>query len=74
MVNQYLIEKDFTCDRCYRSYRAIAQYEVRQCKTCGKMFVFCDDCKPKAVCDWCGCKDFARYVSEIEKVVGPLKQ
>lgn len=74
MVNQYLIETDFTCDRCFRSFRATAQFVKRQCKKCGKMFVFCDECKPKAVCDWCACGEFERYVSEIEKVVGPLNQ
>jgi len=56
-----LVYKDFTCDKCRCGFREIAQYQVRQCKTCGKMFVFCDECKPKAVCDWCGGNKFGIY-------------
>ena len=72
MVNEFIIEVDFTCDKCYRSFRAIAQGRVCQCKRCGKMFVFCDDCKPKANCDWCGSGEFGRYVYRIEREYGPL--
>lgn len=61
MVNEYLIQKDFSCDKCYRSFRATAQFVMRHCKKCGKMFVLCPQCEPEAVCDWCGCEEIERY-------------
>lgn len=61
-----LIKRNYICDKCHGQFRAMSQYQVRKCKRCGKMFVFCDDCKPTATCDWCGGAEFDIYDPAIE--------